>query len=155
MPSCSSGFCVAITKNGSSSLRVSPKSVKSVLNGQQIIAFQNLVLRVPVSDQVLDYARALVRATRPNTDDAPDFVKEWISWGAGPRASINLIMAGKARAVLHGHYHVTTDDIDAVAVPVLRHRIACSYAASAENITTDTVVAQLIESLRGGASEAG
>ncbi|HTM21586.1 MAG TPA: MoxR family ATPase, partial [Kofleriaceae bacterium] len=121
------------------------RSVKPVLTGAQIAAFQKLVLRVPVSDQVLDYARALVRATRPNQEDAPDFVKEWISWGAGPRASINLILAGKARAVLHGNYHVTTDDIDAVAVPVLRHRIACSYAASAENITTETVVAKLIE----------
>ncbi len=121
--------------------------VRPVLNGQQIAAFQKLVLRVPVSDQVLDYARALVRATRPNQEDAPDFIKEWISWGAGPRASINLILAGKARAVLHGHFHVTTDDIDAVAVPVLRHRIACSYAAAAENITTDSVVAKLIESI--------
>ncbi|MBA2480475.1 MAG: MoxR family ATPase [Planctomycetes bacterium] len=123
------------------------KSVQKVLNGQQIIAFQKLVLRVPVADHVLHYAKALVRSTRPNTDEAPDFVKEWISWGAGPRASINLIIAAKARAVLNGNYHVTTDDIDAVAIPVLRHRIACSYTATAENITTETVIAKIIESV--------
>ncbi|MBA3707787.1 MAG: MoxR family ATPase [Planctomycetes bacterium] len=123
------------------------KSVQKVLNGQQILAFQKLVLRVPVADHVLHYAKALVRATRPNTDEAPDFVKEWISWGAGPRASINLIIAAKARAVLNGNYHVTTEDIDAVAIPVLRHRIACSYTATAENITTETVIQKIIESI--------
>jgi MoxR-like ATPase len=132
------------------------KGVKAILNGSQIIALQELVLRVPVSEQVIDYARALVRSTRPNEPDALDFVKDWVSWGAGPRASINLILAGKARAVLHGNYHVTTDDIDAVAVPVMRHRIACSYAASAENITTETVVGKLIQMIPkdGAAAEA-
>ncbi len=123
------------------------KSVRQVLSGEQIIAFQQLVLRVPVADHVLQYAKALVRATRPGTEDAPDFIKEWISWGAGPRASINLILAAKARAVLYGQFHVTTEDIDAVAIPVLRHRIACSYTATAEDINTEIVVQKLIESI--------
>jgi MoxR-like ATPase len=123
------------------------KNIRAILNGGQIVAFQKLVLRIPVADHVLDYARALVRATRPNTDEAPDFVKEWISWGAGPRASINLILAGKARAALMGNVHVTIQDIDAVAIPVLRHRIACTYTAAAEDITTEHVVRKLIETI--------
>jgi MoxR-like ATPase len=123
------------------------KDVKQVLDGEQIKAFQQLVLRVPVADHVLHYAKALVRATRPKEADAPDFVREWVSWGAGPRASINLILAAKARAVLNGQFHVTTDDIDAVAVPVMRHRIACSYTATAEDITTEHVIAKLIASI--------
>jgi MoxR-like ATPase len=123
------------------------KNVRQVLNGEQIMAFQQLVLRVPVADHVLHYAKALVRATRPKEADAPDFVKEWVSWGAGPRASINLILAAKARAVLYGQMHVTCEDIDAVANPVLRHRIACSYTATAEDITTEHVVQKLIESI--------
>ncbi len=122
-------------------------SVRQVLNGEQIQAFQQLVLRIPVAEHVLHYAKALVRATRPKEPEAPDFIKEWISWGAGPRASINLIVAAKARAVLYGQYHVTCEDIDAVAAPVLRHRIACSYTATAEDITTEHVVAKLIESI--------
>ncbi len=123
------------------------KDVHQILNGAQILAFQQLVLRVPVADHVLQYAKALVRATRPKEPESPDFIKEWISWGAGPRASINLILAAKARAVLHGQFHVTTDDIDVVAVPVLRHRIACSYTATAEDITTEQVIAKLIASI--------
>ena len=123
------------------------KSVRQVLDGQQIVAFQDLVQRIPVADHVLHYAKALVRATRPKEAEAPDFIKEWISWGAGPRASINLILAAKARAVLNGQFHVTCEDIDAVATPVLRHRIACSYTATAEDITTEHVVAKLIESI--------
>ncbi len=123
------------------------KAVRQVLDGAQIVAFQQLVLRVPVADHVLQYAKALVRATRPGTEEAPDFIKEWISWGAGPRASINLILAAKARAVIHGNFHATIEDIDAVAKPVLRHRIACSYTATAEDITTDHVVERLIESI--------
>ncbi len=123
------------------------KAVRQVLDGAQIVAFQQLVLRVPVADHVLQYAKALVRATRPGTEEAPDFIKEWISWGAGPRASINLILAAKARAVIHGNFHATIEDIDAVAKPVLRHRIACSYTATAEDVTTDHVVERLIESI--------
>ena len=123
------------------------KGLTTVLSGKQILGLQQLVLRVPVADHVLDYAKRLVRATRPSTDEAPDFVKEWINWGAGPRASINLILAAKARAVLYGNYHVSTEDIDEVATPVLRHRIACTYTASAEDISTEDVIAKLIETI--------
>jgi MoxR-like ATPase len=123
------------------------KSVQKVMTAQQVLAIQQLVLRVPVAEQVLAYAKNLVRATRPKEPEAPDFIKEWISWGAGPRASINLIIAAKARAVLYGNYAVTWDDIDAVAPSVLRHRIACSYTATAEGITTDQVIAKLLKSI--------
>jgi MoxR-like ATPase len=107
-------------------------------------------MRVPVADQVLEYAKNLVRATRPDQDEAPDFIRKWISWGAGPRASINIILAAKSRAVLHGKYAVGFDDIGAVATPVLRHRIACSYTATAEGVTTDQVVAKLLETVQKG-----
>ncbi len=126
------------------------KGVQKVLTAQQVIGVQKLVLRVPVADQVLEYAKNLVRATRPNQPEAPAFIKEWISWGAGPRASINLILAAKARAVLHGNYAVSWEDIEAVAGPVLRHRIACSYTASAEDITTDVVIQKLLETVSKG-----
>jgi MoxR-like ATPase len=126
------------------------KGVQKVMTAQQVIGVQQLVLRVPVADQVLEYAKNLVRATRPNQPEAPKFIKEWISWGAGPRASINLILAAKARAVLYGKYAVDWEDIEAVAGPVLRHRIACSYTAAAEDITTETVVQKLLETVSKG-----
>jgi MoxR-like ATPase len=125
-------------------------AIQKVMTAQQVIAVQKLVMRVPVADQVLEYAKNLVRATRPDQDEAPDFIRKWISWGAGPRASINIILAAKSRAVLHGKYAVGFDDIGAVATPVLRHRIACSYTATAEGVTTDQVVAKLLETVQKG-----
>ena len=122
------------------------KAVSPVLSAEEILAFQDLVLRIPAADHILNYARRLVRSTRPDGPEAPDFVKEWLSWGAGPRASIYLITAGKARAAIRGNYHVSWDDIEAVAYPVLRHRIICNYAAQAEGVTTDAVIKRLLES---------
>ncbi len=126
------------------------KSVQKVMTGQQVLGVQKLVLRVPVAEQILEYAKNLVRATRPDQPESPDFIKNWISWGAGPRASINLILAAKSRAVLYGKYAVGFDDIAAVATPVLRHRIACSYTATAEGVTTEKVVEQLLETVQKG-----
>jgi MoxR-like ATPase len=123
-------------------------SVRKVLSAAEVLAIQKLVLRVPVADQVLNYASNLVRASRPNETEAPAFIKEWISWGAGPRASINLILAAKARAVLHGNFAVTWEDVRAVAIPVLRHRIACSYTAAAADITTESVVRKLLDTIK-------
>jgi len=121
--------------------------IKPVLNGEQIMLLQDIVLRVPVAEHVYQYAKKIVRATRPAMGEAPDFIKNWISWGAGPRASLNLILAGKARAILNGQYHVSCEDIAAVAPSVLRHRIACNFTAQAEGITTDKVVEKLLESI--------
>jgi len=132
---------------GSHAFSEGEKSVEAVLAAEQILKLQDLVLRVPVADHVLHYARRLVRSTRPDFEDVPEFVKEWLSWGAGPRASIYLITAGKARAVLQGNYHVSCEDVAAVAYPVLRHRIVCNYTAQAEGITTDAVIERLLESV--------
>jgi MoxR-like ATPase len=123
----------------------SKAQIKPVLNGEQIMLLQDIVLRVPVADHVYHYAKKIVRATRPAMGEAPDFIKNWISWGAGPRASLNLILAGKARAILNGNYHVSCEDIAAVAPSVLRHRIACNFTAQAEGISTDKVVEKLLE----------
>jgi len=121
--------------------------IKPVLTGEQISALQDIVLRVPVADHVFNYAKKIVRSTRPAMGEAPDFIKNWINWGAGPRASLNLILAGKARAILNGQFHVACEDIEAVAPSVLRHRIACNFTAQAEGITTDKVIERLLASI--------
>jgi len=118
-----------------------------VVNAEQIIEFQHVVRRIPVADNVFDYAAALVRATRPGQPDTPDFVNKLMSWGAGPRASLNLIIAGKARAALRGRCHVSIEDIREVCLPILRHRIIPSFAARSEGITSDTLVAKLLEAI--------
>ena len=120
---------------------------KPVLNAEQINLLQEIVLRVPVADHVFAYAKKLVRSTRPAMGEAPDFIKNWINWGAGPRASIFLILAGKARAILNGQFHVACEDIEAIAPAVLRHRMACNFTAQAEGITTDKVIEKLLQAV--------
>ena len=122
---------------------------RPVLDRDQIQAYQNLVRRVPVADAMIEYAKRLVRTTRVSEDRAPEFITKWVTWGAGPRASMNLILAAKARAILRGEFHVAWDDIRAVATPVLRHRIILNFAAQAERISTDDIVAQLIDHVPG------
>ena len=116
-----------------------------MLTGEQILELQTLVRKVPVTDHVIQYTLALVRQTRVGEPGVPKFVKDWLSWGAGPRAVQNLILGGKARALLYGRAHVTTEDIKALAYPVLRHRILTNFTAASEGITTDTVVKKLLE----------
>ena len=118
---------------------------QEVVDAATIIEFQRLVRRIPVSDHVNNYAVALVRATRPNAPDAPEFVKKLMAWGAGPRASLNLVLAGKARAALRGRCHVSIDDIKALCLPVLRHRIIPNFAARSEGETSDTLIAKLLD----------
>lgn len=119
-----------------------------VISQEQILRLQSIVKRVPVADDVLHYAKALSRHTRPKSDEAPDFIKRWLTWGAGPRASLNMVLAAKARAILHGQYHVSFDDIDAVAHPVLRHRIIPTFTAQSEGIQSDDVIDKLLDSLK-------
>ena len=119
--------------------------IKPCLSGQQLIALQQLVTRVPISDQVLGYAWTLVRASRPGTAEAPEFVNKWVSWGAGPRGLLTLVSCAKARAILHGRYHASTGDIQAMARPALRHRIASNYAAQANNVDSEQLIEMLIE----------
>ncbi len=116
----------------------------SVLTAQDIASLQAIVRRVPASDHMLKYTMALSRSTRvsPTT---PDFIREWVQWGAGPRASMYLIHTAKAHAVLSGRYYVTTEDIKAVAHPVLRHRIIVNFSAEAEGINSDKVIDKLLE----------
>lgn len=118
--------------------------VKPVLSGEDIKHLQNTIRDVPVSDHVLRYALSLVRQTRIGTDCAPEFVVEQVGWGAGPRAVQYLILGGKTRALLYGRTHVSTEDIDALAKPVLRHRIAVNFAAQSDGISSDDIIEQLI-----------
>ena len=127
--------------------------VKKVVNAEQILEFQHVVRRIPVADPIFEFAAKLVRATRPTEPDAPEFVRRMMSWGAGPRASLNLIVAGKARAALRGRCHVSEEDIRAVALPILRHRIVPSFAARSEGMTSDKLVERLMEEVAAGAAQ--
>ncbi|PIE22810.1 MAG: AAA family ATPase [Planctomycetota bacterium] len=118
-----------------------------VLSSQEILDLQDIVRRVPIADQVLDYAMRLARFTRLNNPNAPAFIKEQLAWGAGPRASQYLVIAAKAKAILAGRFYVSADDVKAVAHPVLRHRIICNFSAEAEGITPDMVVDRLLETV--------
>jgi MoxR-like ATPase len=117
------------------------------LNEKQILQLQQVVRQVVVADHVFEYAADLVRATRPRDPEAPRFIPELVSWGAGPRASQYLILGGKARAILHGRLHVTTDDIKEVAYPVLRHRLVTTFNADAEGVTTDDIIDRLLRTV--------
>ena len=119
--------------------------VKAVLSGEDICRLQDTIRDVPVSDHVIKYALMLVRQTRIGTEGIPDYVTDSVGWGAGPRAVQFLILGGKTRALLHGRTHVTTDDIAALAKPVLRHRLAINFAAQSDGITSDDVIEQLIQ----------
>lgn len=116
-----------------------------VLTGKQIQALQEVVRRVPCAEYNFIYARDLVRATRPKEEESPPFIKELVSWGAGPRAGQYLILGARARALLEGRFHVTTDDIKYVAKPVLRHRIMTTFQADSQGITPDDVIGRLLK----------
>ncbi len=116
-----------------------------VLTGEQILNLQGIIRRVPVADHVIEYAMKLVRATRVLEGQVPEIVREYISWGAGPRACQYLVLGGKVRSVLHGRYHVSCEDIQAVAKPVLRHRIVTNFNADAEGFDADKIIDKLLE----------
>jgi MoxR-like ATPase len=122
-------------------------ALEPVLGATQILQLQEVVRQVVVADHVFAYAADLVRATRPRDPGVPQFIPELIAWGAGPRASQYLILGGKARAILHGRLHVTTEDIKEVAYPVLRHRLVTTFNADAEGVTTDDVIGRLIKAV--------
>ena len=128
------------------------EEMKTVLAGDDILAFQQLVRRVYVPENVARFAVALVRATRPGEDDAPDFVRQWVSWGAGLRATQYLLLGGKVRAVFHGRYNVSVEDIRTLAEPVLRHRVLTNFYAESEKVTVEQVIERLLEHVREPAS---
>jgi MoxR-like ATPase len=121
------------------------EELEPVLHRDDILRCQELVLQIPVADHIFEYVARLVRSTRPQREDAPDFINELLNYGAGPRASLNLILAGKSRAILHGRCYVSVEDIQAVARPVLRHRIIPNFAAQSEGYTADDIVERLLE----------
>jgi MoxR-like ATPase len=119
--------------------------VRSVLDGPGILRLQEIVRRVPVTDELIRYVLRLTRATRVTKPEAPQYLKDWLAWGAGPRASQFLILGGKARAILNGRNYVSAEDIQAVAHPVLRHRILTNFSAEAEGVTADSIVERLLK----------
>jgi MoxR-like ATPase len=119
--------------------------VEQVLTADDVLKLQDLVRKVPVADHVIRYALRLTRQTRVSQGNVPKFVKDYVDWGAGPRASQYLVLAGKARALLRGRYHVSTADIRAVAYPTLRHRVLTNFNAEAEGIRSDEIIRMLIE----------
>ncbi len=121
--------------------------VKKVLSARAIINLQKLVNRVAVSEQIVRYVAQVVRATRPGNEDSPDFIKELIDWGAGPRAGQFLIQGGKAIAAMDGRFSIAIDDVKRIAIPVLRHRLSANFQAQAEGMTTDDIVLRLLEEI--------
>jgi MoxR-like ATPase len=120
-------------------------SLKQILNAEELVDSQNLVRRVPVADAVVRYAVELVSRSRPKNERAPQFIRDWLTWGAGPRASQYLILGAKTRAILAGRFHPDIDDVRAVAIPVLRHRIIPNFNAEADGVTTIQIVERLLE----------
>ncbi len=119
--------------------------LSKTLNAEDILRLQDTVRRIPVGDHVFRYAMDISRATRPNSPEAPDFIKDYVNWGAGPRASQYLILGAKARAALFGRNYATTEDVMQVAAPVLRHRIITNFSAEAEGVDADKIVKRLLE----------
>jgi MoxR-like ATPase len=121
--------------------------LKPVLKGSDILFIQKIVRRVPVSDHVVDYAVNLSRATRPGRPESPDFINNWLSWGAGPRAAQHLVLAAKARTILGGRFNVSADNVRAVAHPVFRHRLFTNFNADAEGVTPEHIITKLLETI--------
>lgn len=131
---------VIVVKNTTS---IFSSNVNQVLSSDDILQIQKLIRKVPVADNVIEYAVSLVGKTRPNTSEASSFVNQYVDWGAGPRASQNLILAAKANAAIHGKYSPDIEDVKKVAIPILSHRIVKNYKAEAENITIPEIITSL------------
>lgn len=126
-----------------------PDPIEPLFGGEDVVLFHEAVRKVPIADEVARFAVRLASASRPGRDGVPEFVNQWVSWGAGLRAAQTLVLGGKARALLAGQSHVRSDDIRALAHPALRHRILLSYKAEAEGVTVEDVIDRLIETVSG------
>ena len=133
-----------------SSDRLTYTELKAVLNGQHIVGCQRVVRKVPVPDHVLDFVLDIVRKSRPHEPDALPLVQDLVEWGPGPRAAQCLIMGAKVRALLRGRYHVTDDDVEALAKPVLRHRLVPTFNAEAQGIKVDDIIDQIVAAVPRG-----
>jgi MoxR-like ATPase len=134
---------VVTRTTAASSARIEP-----LFTGEDVLRFHDVVRRVPVAEDVVRYAVRLASASRPMRAESPDFVNQWVSWGAGLRAAQFLVLGAKARALLNGRSHVTPHDIQALAAPVLRHRILVNYRAEAEGTSVEDVIVRLLESVK-------
>jgi MoxR-like ATPase len=123
-----------------------PEPINSLFSGADVMGFHDLVRKVPIAEEVIRYAVRLAAASRPQENNPAGFVNDWINWGAGTRAGQNLVLGAKARALIQNRSHATIQDIQALALPVLRHRILLNYKAEAEGITVEQVIQKLIES---------
>lgn len=141
-PSRDEEIAIARTTTG-----VSLPTLEHVLDGESVMRFQNLVRRVPVPEHIYHFAVDLVRRTRPEADDSPDWITPYVAWGAGPRAVQYLVLGARARAALQGSYLVRQEDVVAVAEPVLRHRVIKTFTAESEGITCRSIIARLVEEL--------
>jgi MoxR-like ATPase len=127
---------------------VRPAAIDALFTGEDVLSFHDLVRKVPVAEEMVRFAVQLAASSRPRQTGTPDFVNEWVSWGAGTRAAQFLILGAKARALLRGRAHVTVEDIQALAVPVLRHRILLNYRAEAEGVKVDDVIKRLVSATK-------
>ena len=132
---------LAIVKNTTGNKKV---SVNHILNGEEIVFYQDLIRKIPVADNVVEYAVKLASNTRPNNPNAPEIIKEYISWGAGPRASQNLIIGAKTHAAMNGKFSPDIEDVKAVAHPILRHRIVRNFKAEADGYTLEKIINELL-----------
>lgn len=132
---------ISIVKNTTTDNAV---QVNKIIGKEKIIAYQHLIRRMPIADNVVEYAVKLVASTRPNTDKAATIVNEFIAWGAGPRASQALVMAAKGYAAIHGKYSPDIEDVQAVAMPILRHRVIRNFKAEAESVTLEKILKELL-----------
>jgi len=133
---------IQVVKN-TTSLKKEDTGEKFTLHGNEIIEYQKLIRKIPIADNVLEYAVSLAGKTRPESDQAPEIVKNYLTWGAGPRASQFLVLGAKCYAVLHGKYSPDIEDVQAVALPILRHRVVKNYKAEAEGIGVDDIFKKL------------
>tara|TARA_Y100001933_G_scaffold169110_1_gene167287 strand:- start:15 stop:1019 length:1005 start_codon:yes stop_codon:yes gene_type:complete len=127
------------------------ETIEPLFNAEDVQRFNDLVRKVPAAEDLVRYAVQLAAASRPSQDNTPDFVNEWVSWGAGLRAAQFLVIGAKARTLLQGRSHVTAEDIQAVAAPVLRHRVLVNYRAEAEGMTTQKIIEQLLDQVKPNA----
>jgi MoxR-like ATPase len=123
--------------------------INALFSGEDVLRFHSIVRKVPVAEDLVRYAVRLAAASRPHQKGTPDFINEWVSWGAGLRAGQFLILGAKVRALLKSRAHVTQEDIQTLAYPVLRHRILINYRAEAEGITVEAVIKRLLDSVKG------
>ncbi len=128
-----------------------PEAIKQLFSAENVLSFHETVRKVPVAEELVRYAVHLADASRPNRERSPEFVNNWVTWGAGLRGAQNLILGAKSRALLHGRSHVNVDDIKALVHPTMRHRILPGYRAEAENITVEMIIDQLIEFVKSPA----